>query len=119
MNEFNIEVSPDFGKYKNDILFTSKKICRKLVKMIDVEDFQISIKSFSSDNPYWNISGAADDPHNIWLKLNIASSNFSPDCNFGLSLSSRRRVSAGLSVTAHSASAGFVWPFSLVFFFCG
>ena len=85
MNKFKIIVSSEFEENKHKIYQVVEHTLKKLVKIIDVEDFQISIESFSSDNPYWNISGAADDPHKIWVKLNIASSNFKEIINIHLS----------------------------------
>ena len=76
MNNFRIDVSSDFGEYKNEILYTSENICQKLVQIIEVEDFQIFIKPFSSDNPYLKISASADEPHIMWLKLNTSYPDF-------------------------------------------
>ena len=76
MNKFKIFVSSEFGKNKVKIQETSELTLKKLVQILKVEDFQVSVEPFASNNPYWNISGAADEPHKIWLKLNVASSNF-------------------------------------------
>jgi len=76
MNKFEILVSSEFEENVPKIYQITEQTLKKLVKLIEVEDFQISIKPFSSDNPYLNISGAADEPHKIWLKLNVSSLNF-------------------------------------------
>ncbi len=76
MNKFKIIVSSEFGMNKDKIYKITELTLKKLVKVIEVEDFQITIDPFSSDNQYWKISGATDDPHKIWLELNVAYSNF-------------------------------------------
>ncbi len=76
MNKFEIVVSSEFGENKTRIHQVTELTLKKLIKIINVDDFQISIESFSSDDPYWNISGAADEPHKIWLKLNVSCLNF-------------------------------------------
>ncbi|MDP8201861.1 MAG: DUF2268 domain-containing putative Zn-dependent protease [Candidatus Tenebribacter burtonii] len=85
MNKFKIFVSSEFGKNKVKIQETSELTLKKLVQILKVEDFQVSIEPFVSNDPYWNISGAADEPHKIWLKLNVASSNFKEIINIHLS----------------------------------
>ncbi len=76
MNKYKIIVSSEFGKNKVKIQETTEMTVEKLVNVIEVIDFQITIDPFSSENQYWKISGAADDPQKIWLELNIAYSNF-------------------------------------------
>lgn len=76
MNKFEIIVSSEFDKNIQKICQVAELTLKKLVQIIDVEDFQISINPFSSDNPYLKISGAADEPHKIWLKLNVSYPNF-------------------------------------------
>ena len=85
MNKFEIIVSSEFGESNFKIFKKTELTLKKLVKIINVEDFQISIESFSSDDLHWNISGAADEPHKIWLKLNVASSKFKEIINIHLS----------------------------------
>lgn len=76
MNKFKIFVSSEFVENKAKIYKATEQTLNRLFKIIRVEDFQISINPFSSDNKYLRISGAADDPHEIWLKLNIEYSDF-------------------------------------------
>lgn len=85
MNNFEIIVSSEFGKNKTKIHQKTEQTLKKLVTIIDVEDFQVSIESFSSNDPYLNISGAADEEHKIWLKLNVSSLNFEDIINIHLS----------------------------------
>ena len=84
MNKFKIFVSSEFGKNKTRIHQITELTLKKLVKIIDVDDFQISIEPFSSDYPYLKIRGAADEPHKIWLKLNVSYSNFEDIINLFL-----------------------------------
>ena len=107
MNKFKIIVSSEFGKNKVKIQETSELILKKLVKVIEVEDFQISIDPFSSDNQYWKISGAADDPHKIWLKLNIAFFNFEEIINVYL-------IRAIAHEFHHLARKGFISDWNLL-----
>ena len=77
MNKFKIVISSEFGKYKTNILRASQDICQKLVEIIEVQDFKITIEAFTSDNPYLKISGGTDEGNEIWLKLNTKFSDFS------------------------------------------
>ncbi len=76
MNKFEILVNSEFGKNKIRIHQITELTLKKLIQIINVEDFQISIEPFSSNNPNLKISGAADEPHKIWLKLNVSFPDF-------------------------------------------
>ncbi|MEA2096209.1 MAG: DUF2268 domain-containing putative Zn-dependent protease [Candidatus Cloacimonadota bacterium] len=76
MNKFKINISSEFEENKPKIYKKTELTLKKLVKIINVEDFQIYIKPFSSDNPYLKISAAADEPHIMWLKLNTSNPDF-------------------------------------------
>ena len=76
MNKFKIRISSGFGENKTKIHQIAELTLKKLVKIINVEDFQITIDPFSSDNPYLKISAGADKPHIMWMKLNTSYPDF-------------------------------------------
>jgi len=87
MNKFKIDINSEFEENKTRIFQKTELTLKKLIKIFNVEDFQISIEPFSSDNPDLKIRGAADEPHKIWLKLNVSYSNFDEIINIYLAQS--------------------------------